>query len=148
MHERTLPCLRKVRDGSYTMMGVFSFAAQLRSSRKDVAKRDLLSRFSRFSLRRASNVECRRNRIDFIMSLRLSSSVECLLKRGLESEIRRSYWQSHGGLETLSECNFYSILFCVWLKLAVLAVLADCLYPQPFGTRDGHGSRIEYAGWL
>ena len=41
----------------------------------------------------------------------------------------------------------YSILFCVWVKLAVRAALADCLYPQPFGTRDGHGSSIEYAGW-
>ena len=32
-------------------------------------------------------------------------------------------------------CNFYSILFCVWFKLAVLAVLADCLYPQLFVRR-------------
>ena len=71
--------------------------------------------------------------IDFMMSLRFSRSVECLLKRRSESEIRRSYWQSHGGLEIQSECNFYSILFCVWFKLAVLAVLADCLYPQLFG---------------
>ena len=38
-------------------------------------------------------------------------------------EIRRSYWQSHGGLEFLSDCNFCSFLFWCVVQACLLCHL-------------------------
>ena len=81
----------------------------------------------RDSLKEVSNVECRRNWIDFMTSLKFSRSVECLLWR--EDRNRKSedlVGAAMEGLEIQSHCSVYSILFCVWFKRAVLSVPADC----------------------
>ena len=82
---------------------------------------------------------CPQSQIDLMRCLKFSR-VESLLEKRSESE---GGGQAMEGLEIQNECNFCSILFCVWFKLAALtACIRSCL------GRDGCGSSFEHAGWL